>query len=129
MSGASGTRPGVNARCGVGSTGSPGLMPSRRSVDEWTMDSPALKHRPDITPANGAMESLERLLGEHWGRAMWMDACRRAGVSPRSTPTPDELRRIAGELAEVPGPASVVGRTLTSQVAVYEGLVRDPASS
>ena len=92
------------------------------------MDSPALKHRPDINPANGAMESLERLLGEHWGRAMWMDACRRAGVSPRSTPTPDELRRIAGELAEVPGPASVVGRTLTSQVAVYEGLVRDPAS-
>jgi hypothetical protein len=39
--------------------------------------------------------------------------------------TPDELRRIARELAEVPGPAAVIGRTLTGQVSVYEGLARD----
>jgi len=89
------------------------------------MEPPALKHRPDVTPAAGAMESLERLLSEHWGRAMWVDACHRAGVSPRSTLTPDELRRIARELAEVPGPAAVIGRTLTGQVSVYEGLARD----
>ncbi len=88
------------------------------------MDTIALRYRPDVTPADGAMESLERLLGEHWGRAMWVDACRRADVSARSTPTPDELRRIARELAEVPGPASMIGRTLSGQVTVYEGLAR-----
>ena len=104
-------------------------MPDPERVDASPMNGQALKHRPDTTPANGAMESLERLLGEHWGRAMWVDACRRAGVSPRSTPTPEELRRVAGELAEVPGPASAVGRTLTGQVAVYEALVRDPSGA
>jgi hypothetical protein len=74
------------------------------------------------------MEALERLLGEHWGRAMWVDACRRAGVCPRSAPTPDELRRIARELAEVPGPASMIGRALNGQVTLYEGLVRTQAA-
>ena len=87
-----------------------------------------MRYRPDVTPADGAMESLERLLGEHWGRAMWVDACRRAGVSARSTPTPDELRLIARELAEVPGPASMIGRTLSGQVTVYEGLARTQAA-
>ncbi len=73
------------------------------------------------------MESLERLLGEHWGRAMWVDACRRAGVSPRAALSADDLRRVARELGEVPGPASMVGRTLGSQVAMYEGLRRATA--
>lgn len=86
------------------------------------MDTNAARHRPDVTPAHGAMESLERLLGEHWGRAMWVDACRRAGVSTRGAHTPEELRRVAAELAEVPGPAAVIGRTLGSQITVYEGL-------
>lgn len=92
------------------------------------MNTTALRYRPDVTPADGAMESLERLLGEHWARAMWVDACGRAGVSARSTPTPDELRRIARELTEVPGPASVIGRTLSGQVTVYEGLARTQAA-
>jgi hypothetical protein len=83
-----------------------------------------MRHRPDTTPADGAMESLERLLGEHWGRAMWVDACGRAGVSTRVTPSSDELRRIARELAEVPGPAAVIGRTLASHVTAYDILVR-----
>lgn len=103
-------------------------MSNGRDVDEYVMDTPAVRHRPDTTPADGAMESLERLLGEHWGRALWVDACGRAGVSPRSTPTPDELRRIARELAEVPGPASMIGRTLSGQVTVYEGLARGQAA-
>jgi hypothetical protein len=84
----------------------------------------AVKHRPDTTPAAGAMESLERLLGEHWGRAMWVDACRRAGVSSRSAHSVAELRRIAAELSEVPGPAAVIGRTLSGQITVYEGLTK-----
>ncbi len=79
-------------------------------------------HRPDVTPAEGALESLERVLGEHWGRAMWLESCRRAGVSPRSTPSPEELRRIARELSEVPGPATVIGRALNAQIRLYEGL-------
>lgn len=70
------------------------------------------------------MESLERVLGEHWGRAMWVDACRRAGVSSRAAHSADELRRIAAELTEVPGPAAVIGRTLSSQITVYEGLTK-----
>lgn len=93
-------------------------------TDTRTMELLAVKHRPDTTPAAGAMESLERLLGEHWGRAMWVDACRRAGVSPRSAHSVGELRRIAAELAEVPGPAAVIGRTLSGQITVYEGLAK-----
>ena len=92
------------------------------------MDRDAAKHRPDTTPAAGAMESLERILGEHWGRVMWIGACQRAGVSPRTTLTAGDLRRVASELIEVPGPASVIGRTLHSQVAVYEGLRTRPAA-
>jgi hypothetical protein len=92
------------------------------------MESHAAKHRPDVTPVEGAMESLERVLGEHWGRAMWVDACRRAGVSPRAAHSTAELRRIAAELAEVPGPAAVIGRTLGGQITVYEGLRKDAAS-
>ena len=70
------------------------------------------------------MESLERVLGEHWGRAMWVDACLRAGVSPRSAHSVEDLRRIAAELTEVPGPAAVIGRTLGSHITVYEGLAK-----
>ncbi len=98
-------------------------------VDALGMDAHAARHRPDTTPAAGAMESLERALGEHWGRAMWVGACHRAGVSPRTAMSPDDLRRVARELAEVPGPASVIGRTLRSHVALYEGLRLDPAQS
>ena len=101
------------------------VMPDTKSVDTRCMESSAAKHRPDTTPAAGAMESLERVLGEHWGRVMWVDACRRAGVSPRSAHSVAELRRIAAELTEVPGPASVIGRTLVGQITVYEGLTRD----
>lgn len=100
-------------------------MPNAVAVDSKGMESPAVKHRPDTTPAAGAMESLERLLGEHWGRAMWIDACRRAGVSPRAEHSISELRRIAAELTEVPGPAAVIGRTLGSHITVYEGLTKD----
>ena len=89
------------------------------------MDSHSTRHRPDAPPAVGAMETLERILGEHWGRAMWVDAGRRAGVSPRTEHSTEELRRIAAELTEVPGPAAVVGRTLSSQITVYEGLTKD----
>ena len=99
-------------------------MPDAGSVDTSSMESPALRHRPDTTPAAGAMESLERILGEHWGRPMWIDACCRAGVSPRSEHSIDELRRIAAELTEVPGPAAVIGRTLGGQITVYEGLTK-----
>jgi hypothetical protein len=84
--------------------------------------------RPDVTPAAGAMESLERILGEHWGRAMWIEACRRAGTTPADAMSPRVLRRIAGELAEVPGPAGVVGRTLLGQVGLYESL-RHPSAA
>ena len=101
------------------------VMPDTKSVDTRSMESSAAKHRPDTTPAAGAMESLERVLGEHWGRVMWVDACRRAGVSPRSAHSVSELRRIAAELTEVPGPAAVIGRTLIGQITVYEGLMRD----
>ena len=94
-------------------------------VDTKGMEPSALRHRPDTTPAAGAMESLERILGEHWGRAMWLDACRRAGVSTRSAHSTDELRRIAAELAEVPGPAAVIGRALGGQITVYEGLTKE----
>ena len=99
-------------------------MPDAGSVDTTRMDSSALRHRPDTTPAAGAMESLERILGEHWGRAMWIDACRRAGVSSRAAHSTAELRRIAAELSEVPGPAAVIGRTLGGQITVYEGLTK-----
>ncbi len=99
-------------------------MPDAGSVDTSSMESPALRHRPDTTPAAGAMESLERILGEHWGRAMWIDACCRAGVSPRTEHSIEELRRIAAELTEVPGPAAVIGRTLGGQITVYEGLTK-----
>ncbi len=92
------------------------------------MESHAVRHSPDTTPAAGAMESLERILGEHWGRAMWFDACSRAGVSPRAEHTTVELRRIAAELTEVPGPAAVIGRALGGQITVYEGLVRSRPS-
>ena len=105
------------------------VMPDTKSVDTRCMESSAAKHRPDTTPAAGAMESLERVLGEHWGRVMWVDACRRAGVSPRSAHSVAELRRIAAELTEVPGPASVIGRTLVGQITVYEGLTRDRPGS
>jgi hypothetical protein len=101
------------------------LMPDTKPVDTRCMESTAAKHRPDTTPAAGAMESLERVLGEHWGRVMWVDACRRAGVSPRAAHSVAELRRIAAELTEVPGPAAVIGRTLVGQITVYEGLTRD----
>ena len=93
------------------------------------MEPHAARHRPDVTPVEGAMESLERILGEHWGRAMWVDACRRAGVSPRAAHSTAELRRIAAELTEVPGPAAVIGRTLGGQIAVYEGLAEGRAAS
>jgi hypothetical protein len=99
-----------------------------RSADTRSMESQAVTHRPDVTPAEGAMESLERVLGEHWGRALWVDACRRAGVSPRASLSADDLRRIARELTEVPGPASVIGRTLNGHIAVYEGLTKSCAS-
>ena len=102
-------------------------MPDTRPVDTSGMDTPAVRHRPDVTPADGAMESLERLLGEQWGRAMWVDACHRAGVSPRATASPDDLRRVARELCDVPGPAALIGRALTSQVTVCEGLAKRPA--
>ena len=88
------------------------------------MDIPALERRHDTNPANAAMESLERLLGEHRGRAMWLDVCARAGVLPRATPTPDELRLIARELTEVPGPAALIGRTLSSFVTLYGEILR-----
>lgn len=74
------------------------------------------------------MEALERVLGEHWGRAMWIEACRRAGVAPAAAMSPSRLRRIADELAEVPGPAGVIGRTLLAQVHVYEDLKRRSAA-
>ena len=99
------------------------------AADTQGMESNAARHRPDVTPVEGAMESLERVLGEHWGRAMWIDACRRAGVSPRAAHSTDELRRIAAELTEVPGPAGVIGRTLCGQITVYEGLSRARAST
>ena len=105
------------------------VMPDTKPVDTRCMESTAAKHRPDTTPAAGAMESLERVLGEHWGRVMWVDACRRAGVSPRSAHSVAELRRIAAELTEVPGPAAVIGRTLIGQITVYEGLTRDRPGS
>jgi hypothetical protein len=88
------------------------------------MESTAARHRPDTTPAAGAMESLERMLGEHCGRAMWVDACRRAGVSCRAAHSVDELRRIATELTEVPGPAAAFGRAFGGQITVYEGLAK-----
>lgn len=103
-------------------------MPQVGSVDTEGMESPASRYRPDVTPAAGAMESLERILGEHWGRAMWIDACRRAGVSTCSAHSTDELRRIAAELAEVPGPAAVIGRALCGQITVYEGLTKTRAA-
>ena len=81
----------------------------------------------DAPTAAGARESLERLLGEHWGRAMWIDACRRAGVSLRGTQSMADLRLVARELMEVPGPAGVIGRTLHGQVTVCEHLHRDAA--
>jgi hypothetical protein len=93
------------------------------------MESTAAKHRPDTTSAAGAMESLERVLGEHWGRAMWVDACRRAGVSSRAAHSVAELRRIAAELTEVPGPAAAIGRTFGGQITVYEGLAKGRATS
>lgn len=99
-------------------------MPNAESVDTTGMETHAVRHRPDTTPADGAMESLERVLGEHWGRAMWVDACRRAGVSPRASHSVDELRRIAAELSEVGGPAAMIGRTLGGHITVYEGLTK-----
>jgi hypothetical protein len=98
------------------------LMPNAGTVDTHRMETHAVRHRPDTTPADGAMESLERVLGEHWGRAMWVDACRRAGVSPRASHTVADLRRIAAELTEVGGPAATIGRTLGGYITVYEGL-------
>jgi hypothetical protein len=93
-------------------------------TDKRGVATHAVRHRPDVTPAEGAMESLERALGEHCGRAMWIDACRRAGVSPRAAFSADELRRVARELTEIPGPASVIGRMLNGQITVYEGLAK-----
>lgn len=99
-------------------------MQERRRVDNQDMDGESRRLGVDAPNAAGALESLERLLGEHWGRAMWMDACRRAGVPSRSTGSPEDLRRVARELTEVPGPAGVFGRTLNSQVTLYESLRR-----
>jgi hypothetical protein len=85
--------------------------------------------RLDPPDAAAARDTLERLLGQIWGRTMWIDVCGRAGVSPRAELTSAELRRVAGELAEVPGPASVVGRTLGAQVRAYECLRRAAAAA
>jgi len=100
-------------------------MRGLRPADTESMAIQAVRHRPDVTPAEGAMESLERVLGEHWGRAIWVESCRRAGVSPGSAPSADELRLIARELGEVPGPASVIGRVLSGHVTVYESLTKN----
>lgn len=89
-------------------------------VDIETMSTNARSTEVDASTPAAALESLERVLGEHWGRAMWIDACRRAGVSLRGTQSTDDLRLVARELMEVPGPAGVIGRTLHSQITVCE---------
>ncbi len=60
------------------------------------------------------------MLGDTFDRALWIDACHRAGVPATASPTCDELRRIASELTEIPGPAARIGQALQRHIAEYE---------
>lgn len=109
-------------RTGFGSWGY--LMLERPPVDALVMDIASTNH----LPAPDALEALQRLVGATVDRALWSDACERAGVLASTSPSCADLRRIASELREVPGPATLMGESLLAHIRAVERVLRADAA-
>jgi hypothetical protein len=99
-------------------------MSGHAGVDAVSMDNASVNRlsSPD------AVEALQRLVGATFDRGLWRDACARAGVHATASPTCAELRRIAAELREVPGPAALMGESLMTHIRAAERALRAEAA-